>query len=57
MVTGSLPNPVNEGQLTVNNHWWCIMGELTADRLQISINKVLAACGGKTYIDMVSAIS
>jgi hypothetical protein len=39
----SLPPTENELQLSVNNFWLCILGNICADWLQPFINEVLAA--------------
>jgi len=52
-----MPHHENERQLSVNDCWSCIMGNLERDRLHIAINRLLAAFIGKSENETLPAPS
>ena len=55
IVTRSLPNPENVCQRSVNDALASILGNLMGNRLQMVVNKFLAAFRVKTDSDTLSA--
>jgi len=53
----SLPHLQNERQLSVNDCWSCILGQLGGDRLQTVINGVLATFIGKKETETLPALT
>jgi len=53
----SLPHSENERPWSVNHFQLCILGNLSSDWLQASIDEILAAFGGKNSSDMLPAAS
>jgi len=56
-MTWSVPHSENESQQSVNDFWHCILGNLSGDWLQTSLNEVLAAFRGKNNIYTLPAPS
>jgi len=47
IATSSLPHAENEHQWSINDIWFCILGNLPGDWLQTSINEIVASFSGK----------
>jgi hypothetical protein len=57
VATCSLPHPENEHQQSVNDFWFCIIGNQSCEWLWAFINGVLAAFVGQRESDMLPAPS
>ena len=57
MATWSLPHSENQCQWSINDFKLCILGNLSSDWLQTSIDETLAAFRGKNNSDMLPAES
>jgi hypothetical protein len=52
-----LPNSENEFQWSIKNFIICILGNLSSNLLQISIDEIMAAFRGQDKSDTLSAIT
>jgi len=55
--TQSLPHSENECQPSINDFWLCIVGYLTGDWLQTSMNKVLTGFSFKNNSGTLPAVT